>query len=106
MVGMRAAVCHAMCTGISWVSNVSPMRQPMHALHAPLSMLARVQVLRMVSGLLSRFPGSSAQDVRHELAAECTDTTIVNMLCLMTRGVSECQQLVDVTSTAYSKGRA
>ena len=59
----------------------------------------------MVSGLLSRFPGSSAEDVRQELAGECSDTTIVNMLCLMTRGVSECQQLVDVTSAAYNKGR-
>ena len=62
-----------------------------------------VQVLRMVAGLLSRFPGNSSKELSDEVLDECTDTTLVNMLCVMTRGVSECHQLVEASSVAYAR---
>jgi hypothetical protein len=61
------------------------------------------QVLRMVSGFLDRLPASSSEELSKELTNECTETTVVNMLCLITRGVSECHQLVDVSAVAYSR---
>ena len=60
-----------------------------------------MQVLRMAAGLLSRFPGNVSKELSEEVLHESTDTTLVNMLCLMTRGVSECHQLVEASSIAY-----
>ena len=57
----------------------------------------------MVSGLLCRFQGLTSQELSAELVNESTETTLVNMLSLMTRGVSECQQLVEVSGIAYGK---
>ena len=57
----------------------------------------------MVSALLDRMPKGAAEALNKELVEECTDSTLVTTLSLITRGVSECQQLVDASSIAYPR---
>jgi adenosine deaminase len=60
-----------------------------------------VQVLRMTSGLVNKLRVHPRQDISEELANDFTNTSLVNLLCLMTRGVHECQQLVEAANSAY-----
>ena len=57
----------------------------------------------MVSALLDRMPQGAAAALNKELVDECTDATLVTTLSLITRGVSECQKLVDASAVAYPR---
>lgn len=57
----------------------------------------------MTSGLVSKLKMRAAADAEGEMAGEFTDAALVNLLCLMTRGVDESQQLVDAATSAYGR---
>jgi hypothetical protein len=57
----------------------------------------------MVAGLLDKLPTMSSDAFREELVTESCDATLVNLLCLVTKGVDECQQLVQCSSEAFSR---
>lgn len=57
----------------------------------------------MTSGLVSKLRTRAAADAEGEMAGEFADAALVNVLCLMTRGVDESQQLVEAANSAYGR---
>lgn len=59
------------------------------------------KVMRMASGLLLKLPTMSSQQFSSEMMTEFTDASMINMMCMITKGVHMCNGLVDNSTLAY-----
>jgi hypothetical protein len=57
----------------------------------------------MVKGLLDRMPTMASPAFQNELAIERADVMLMNILCMVTKGVEACSQLVQCSGEAYSR---
>lgn len=57
----------------------------------------------MLKGLLDMMPTMTSQAFQKELTVERTDVMLINMLCMVTKGVEACNQLVQCSGEAYSR---
>ena len=55
----------------------------------------------MVSGLMHKLPTLDSDKFRVELMTEFCDAAMVTMLCVMTKGVDSCHDLVGKSHVAY-----
>lgn len=71
--------------------------------HSVLTGVTVVQVLRMVKGLLDQMPTVTSPAFRKELTVERADVMLINMLCMVTKGVEACNQLVQCSGEAWGR---
>jgi hypothetical protein len=59
----------------------------------------------MAKGLLDKLPTMTSVAFQKELSVERADVSLINLLCMVTKGVEACNQLVQCTGEAYFRGR-
>lgn len=64
---------------------------------------APVQVLRMVQGLLNQMPTMSSKEFEDEVVTERTDVALLNLLCMITKGIESCHTLATCTNEAFGR---
>ena len=57
----------------------------------------------MVKGLLDKMPTMTSAAFQKDLTVERADVMLINMLCMVTKGVEACSQLVQCSAEAYTR---
>lgn len=57
----------------------------------------------MVKGLLDKMPTMTSTAFQKDLTVERVDVMLINMLCMVTKGVEACNQLVQCSGEAYTR---
>lgn len=57
----------------------------------------------MVQGLLNQMPTMSSKEFDEEVATERADVALLNLLCMITKGIENCHTLTTCTNEAFAR---
>lgn len=57
----------------------------------------------MVQGLLNQMPTMSSKEFEDEVVTERTDVALLNLLCMITKGIESCHTLATCTNEAFGR---